>query len=71
MRAKLYIAVTPDQYELPLAVADSVPELSKMMGMLPFTIYSAIRRSRLRNNQPPGFVPPCGARFYVVDCCNA
>lgn len=29
---KLYLGVTPDKYELPLFVADSLKELSKMSG---------------------------------------
>lgn len=29
---KLYMGVTPDKYELPLFVADSLKELSKMSG---------------------------------------
>ena len=30
---KLYMGVTPDKYELPLFVADSLKELSKMSGI--------------------------------------
>lgn len=29
---KLYMGVTPDKYELPLYIADSLKELSKMNG---------------------------------------
>lgn len=29
---KLYMGVTPDKYELPIFVADSLKELSKMSG---------------------------------------
>ena len=34
----LYIATTKDKYELPIAVADSVSELAKMLDMKPTTI---------------------------------
>lgn len=46
----LYMAVTKDKYELPIAVADSVSELAEMMKMKPTTIsiYLALGR--------PGFV---------------
>lgn len=29
----LWLAVTPDEYELPIAVADTAKELSHMLGM--------------------------------------
>ena len=29
----LWMAVTPDEYELPIAVADTTRELSKMLGL--------------------------------------
>ena len=29
----LWLAVTPDKYELPIAVADTAVELSKMLGL--------------------------------------
>lgn len=41
---RLYLAVTNDEYELPLAVADSVVELSKMIGVSCANIYSNISR---------------------------
>ena len=34
----LYVATTKDKYELPIAVADSVSELAKMLNMKPTTI---------------------------------
>lgn len=36
----LYLMVTKDKYELPLCVADTVPELAKMVGTTTNTIYS-------------------------------
>lgn len=41
---KLYICITHDKYELPIAVADSVNELSEMLGVKPGTIYHGLRR---------------------------
>ena len=35
----LWLAVTADQYELPIAVADSIPQLAKMLGMHKNTLY--------------------------------
>lgn len=29
----IWLAVTPDKYELPIAVADTAAELSKMLGL--------------------------------------
>ena len=43
---KLYIAVAPDKYELPIAVAGSVQELSRMAGASCNTIASSISHSR-------------------------
>jgi hypothetical protein len=41
---KLYIKVSKDKYRLPLAVADSVPELSRMTGVSINVIASAISK---------------------------
>ena len=40
---KLFIAVSRDEFKLPLAVADSVAELSRMTGAKANTIHSAIK----------------------------
>lgn len=42
----IYMLVTKDQYELPLAVASSKWELGKMLGVSPLTIANSIARSR-------------------------
>lgn len=39
---KLYLKVTKDKYELPVAVADSPRELAKMIGVSRDTIFSAL-----------------------------
>lgn len=42
----IYMLVTKDQYELPLAVASSKRELGEMLGVSPLTIANSIARSR-------------------------
>lgn len=37
----LYMRVTSDKYELPIAVADSKRELAEMQGLTPSTVRSA------------------------------
>lgn len=37
----LWLQVTNDEYELPLAVADSCKELARMVGVTPQNIYEA------------------------------
>lgn len=47
MRMKyLYMLVTKDKYELPLAVAGTRKELGQMLGVSPITIANSITRSR-------------------------
>lgn len=48
---KLYMRVTHDKYELPVAVADSVIELAKMLGLGRSSlesIFSKVRRGNPR-----------------------
>lgn len=42
---KLYMAVTPDKYELPLAVADTVLELAQTVNRSASVIYSSITKN--------------------------
>lgn len=44
----LYMEVTDDEYELPVAVADSARELSRMRGVDKHTVSSAIWRKNKR-----------------------
>jgi hypothetical protein len=44
---KLYMAVTTDEYELPLAVTDTAVELARMYGVTP----KALRKIAARENQ--------------------
>ena len=45
---KLYMAVTPDEYELPILIAETKAELARMAGMHRSTVCNEIdgRRSR-------------------------
>lgn len=42
----IYLVTTHDEYELPIAVADSVKELSAMTGILAKTISCSISNNR-------------------------
>lgn len=43
---KLFMKVTKDEYELPLAVADSAAALARILRMNEKTVYSAFRRKQ-------------------------
>lgn len=43
---KIWLAVTQDQFEFPVAIADSARELAQMVGVKPITILSSVSRSR-------------------------
>ena len=49
LKKYLYMAVTPDDYQLPLAVADSVQQLAWMVGVTANSIYSAISHAEAMN----------------------
>ena len=58
------MAVTPDEYELPVAVADTCAELSKMINVDKMTIYKQLNRSDkkvLRRNKTSSY------RYYTVN----
>lgn len=40
----LYLAVTADEYELPIAVRDTAPQLAAAIGVTTTAIYNAIYR---------------------------
>lgn len=50
MTKKLYLAVTPDQYELPLAVADSPAELAKMLGVTREHVLACLAPTKAKMN---------------------
>lgn len=50
-----YIAVTPDEYELPVAVAESASELARMMGTSVNAINSWLSKSKRRHVKRPRY----------------
>ncbi|GEM_PF-5815304 len=45
----LHVAVTPDKYELPLAVEDTVGKLARTLNVKEDSIYTGISRKYSRN----------------------
>ncbi|MEE1046479.1 MAG: hypothetical protein U0M60_03535 [Clostridia bacterium] len=43
---KIWLAVTQDRFEFPVAIADSARELAEIMGVKPITIISSVSRGR-------------------------
>ena len=43
---KLYIATTPDKYELPVAVSDTPQGLARLMGTTKYTVLSCISHQK-------------------------
>ena len=48
---KVYMEVTQDKYELPVAVADSVKELAKLVGVKKDTIWTMINHAKNRGGK--------------------
>lgn len=46
----LYMAVTPDEYELPVAVEDSPTKLAKKIGMSVNTVTASLTPKRAKYN---------------------
>lgn len=51
----LYIAVTPDCFELPLFVADTAEEMAAWAGVKVGTVKSNCSRNKRREPLPPGY----------------
>lgn len=49
----LYMKVTKDEYELPVAVADSIIELSAMLDIKPQSIYDSMKHVKTRGSWSP------------------
>ena len=49
----VYMQVTKDKYELPLAVADSIPKLARLIGVKPQSIYDSMRHVKSRGSWSP------------------
>lgn len=48
--------MTNDEYEIPLAVAESTAELARMVGVKPESIYTIMSRSRKGKQHSPYMV---------------
>lgn len=46
----VYMMISHDEYELPLAVADTIRELARMLGKNPNTISSIMRHARKKGH---------------------
>lgn len=44
MERMIYMAVTPDRYELPLGVYDKATDMAKVFGVTASTVHSSISR---------------------------
>lgn len=53
MQEVIWLAVTPDKYELPVAVADTAEELGNMLGKTANAIYSSMSNSKKRGYKSP------------------
>ena len=62
----LYVAVTNDRYELPIAVAETQTELAIMVGVDISTICKQIKRRAAGEKERPR--KKCRMKFYKVDC---
>ena len=49
----IYMKVTKDEYELPVAVADSLAELARMLGIKPQSIYDSMSHVKSRGSWSP------------------
>ena len=52
----LYMAVTPDKYELPITVESTVFDLAEMYGTTPATILTSISRNKSGKRRGAKFV---------------
>lgn len=59
MIKKYYLAVTPDEYELPLCVAETAQELADKMGIKRESILSNISRNRTGSH--------CGCKYLRIE----
>ena len=49
----VYMKVTNDEYELPVAIADSFVELARMLGIKPQSIYDSMSHVKSRGSWTP------------------
>lgn len=51
----VYMLVTADKYELPLAVRDNVGEIADLIGRLKYDVYSTISKKQVSQDTYNGF----------------
>lgn len=56
MKKKIYMAVTPDEYELPLFVTDNLDEMAARFGKSKACILSSISHKRVGHRKGVTFV---------------
>lgn len=65
---KMYMAVTPDEYELPLAPPDTAKNLAVLFGTTPCNIWAQISHRNSRGDQKRvNYKNSIGVRFVKVD----
>lgn len=47
----VYMKVTKDRYEFPLAIADSIPKLAEMIGVKTQAIYDSMHHAKKRGHR--------------------
>lgn len=52
---KLYMLITADEYELPIAVRDTVDEIANLIGRNKYDVYSTISRKSASQQTYNGF----------------
>ena len=62
----VYLAVTPDRYELPVAVADTAAELARMLGVTEQSIWKTMLRHEAKERAGKR-VKPSKRRIFKVE----
>lgn len=52
---RVYMLVTADKYELPLAVRDTVGEIADLLGRLKYDVYASISKKQVSKERYNGF----------------
>ena len=52
---RVYMLVTADKYELPLAVRDTVGEIADLLGRLKYDVYASISKKQVSQEIYNGF----------------
>lgn len=64
---KLYMAVTPDRYELPLAPPDTAKNLAELFGTTPNNIWAQVSHQKSRGERKrANYHNDIGVRFVLV-----